>query len=223
MGWAASFRAILFFRKGNFLKTDSSQLFLMTKANPYITDEELVAACLKGDEAAWEALLERYGRVLYTMALKSGLGPDDAADIFQMICFILVKNLPTLREPGKLHGWLITTAKRECWRLRRLRRIPVVALDELLEKGERLEPSGGRADLPEANLLLIEQQHKVREGIKTLGLKCQKLLWGLYYAPEPLSHQQLGRLLEVSSSSIGRLRARCLERLRAALCQMGFE
>src|SRR5262249_19881591 len=122
---------------------------IMTPTYSYTTDEELVAACLAGDDRAWEALLERYGRLIYSMALKSGLGAEDAADVFQMICLILIEKLPTLREPGKLHAWLITTAKRECWRLRRLNQTPTVGLDDLPDGGEHLKASPGQGPLPE--------------------------------------------------------------------------
>ena len=188
----------------------------------YTTNEALVTACLEGEVCAWEALLARYGGLLYSIALRSGLSPEDAADIFQTVCIILLEKLPTLREPGKLHGWLVTTAKRECWRLLRLRQAPLIGLADLPDQGENLEPPPGQEQLPEDQLLLLEQQHKVRAGLKTLGPRCQKLLWALYYAREPLSHQAIGRLLDVSSNSVGRLRARCLERLRRAMEDLNF-
>ncbi|MBI3658685.1 MAG: sigma-70 family RNA polymerase sigma factor, partial [Acidobacteria bacterium] len=163
-----------------------------------------------------------YGALIYSIALKSGLDADDAADVFQKVCVILLEKLPTLRQPNKLHGWLVRTAQRESWRLRRLRGAPVVGLDDLSDKGEHLADSTCAEAFPDKQLLLLEQQHRVREGIRLLGPRCQKLLWSLFYSPEPLSHLEIGRRLEISSSSVGRMRARCLERLRAALSNLDF-
>ena len=194
----------------------------MTKTYAHATNEELVAACLAGDHQAWEAMLERYGRLLYSLAIKAGLGPEDAADVFQIVCVILLERLHTLREPGKLHGWLVTTAKRECWRLRRLRNTPDLALQELPGQGQNLGPVAGQGVGPDDQLLLLERQNKVRAGLKTLGARCQKLLWSLYYTTTPLSHEEIARQLQVAVGSVGRLRARCLERLRSALSSFDF-
>jgi len=49
----------------------------------------MLAACLEGDQQAWDLLVERYTRLVYSIALKSGLGEQDAADVVQnvfMLC-----------------------------------------------------------------------------------------------------------------------------------------
>nr|MBA2777138.1 sigma-70 family RNA polymerase sigma factor [Chloroflexia bacterium] len=42
------------------------------------TDTGMLAACLEGDQQAWDLLVERYTRLVYSIALKSGLGEQDA-------------------------------------------------------------------------------------------------------------------------------------------------
>ena len=37
------------------------------------TDRELIAACLAGDAAAWEAIVARYQRLVYSIPLKARL------------------------------------------------------------------------------------------------------------------------------------------------------
>ena len=49
------------------------------------TDESLVAACLEGEQAAWNALVARYKNLVYSVPVRYGLSPEDSADIFQSV------------------------------------------------------------------------------------------------------------------------------------------
>jgi len=77
------------------------------------SDAELVAMCLNGDAEAWETLLRRYRRFIYSIPVKFGLQPDDAADVFQMVCVKWIEHLHELREERKLKPWLLTTTTRQ--------------------------------------------------------------------------------------------------------------
>src|SRR5215468_11626272 len=90
------------------------------------TDPELVEDCLDGDPTAWEALVFRYQRLIYSIPVKLGFSQDDAADVFQSICLKLVEKLETLRDHNKLGSWLITATTRECWRKSTLSRREVL-------------------------------------------------------------------------------------------------
>jgi len=85
-------------------------------------DRTLVRACLDGNRRAWETLIQRYQRLLYAIPQRCGLSEDDAADVFQTVCLRLLQNLGNLRDERSLTSWLITTASREAWRVRRQRR-----------------------------------------------------------------------------------------------------
>ena len=87
-------------------------------------DSQLIEGCLAGDNSAWEALISRYSRLIYSIPLKSRLSPDDAADIFQSVCLKLYEKLDTLRDHDRISSWLITTTTRECWRVAARNRRP---------------------------------------------------------------------------------------------------
>src|SRR5215467_14919778 len=82
---------------------------------PNLTDEELVAMCLDDREEAWSALIDRYKSLIYSVPVKYGLSKDDAADIFQAVCLDLLCELPRLREPKALPGWLARIAYHKCF------------------------------------------------------------------------------------------------------------
>src|SRR3954469_13162804 len=65
-------------------------------------DHELIALCLDGDDAAWEILIRRYQRLVYSIPLKAGLGEESAADVFQSVCVRLIEHLGSLKDRGKL-------------------------------------------------------------------------------------------------------------------------
>jgi DNA-directed RNA polymerase specialized sigma subunit len=57
------------------------------------SDEQLIARCLKGDQEAWSALIEKYKNLIYSIPIKLGMH-QDAADIFQSVCVDLLSELP---------------------------------------------------------------------------------------------------------------------------------
>src|SRR5215218_3286748 len=87
-----------------------------------LTDEALLAGCRKGDQSAWDALIERYSGLIYSVPLRYGLSEADAGDVFQAVCITLVEKLDTIRDPKRLAAWLITTTTRESWSTARTRR-----------------------------------------------------------------------------------------------------
>ena len=82
-------------------------------------DEKLVQACLAGDENAWNRLIDKYKRLIYSVPVKYGMSPDDAADIFQNVCVDLFTNLAKLRKIESLRSWLITVATHKCFHHKR--------------------------------------------------------------------------------------------------------
>jgi hypothetical protein len=44
------------------------------------TDEQLVAECLRGDQQAWAALVEKYRNLVYSVPMKYRMPPQDASD-----------------------------------------------------------------------------------------------------------------------------------------------
>src|SRR5262245_50512241 len=80
------------------------------------SDRTLVEACLAGNSHAWEVVILRYQRLIYSIPIRNGFSSVDAADIFQSVCLKLLENLSTLRDHEKISSWLITTTTRECWR-----------------------------------------------------------------------------------------------------------
>src|SRR5262245_23098980 len=84
-------------------------------ADPTVSD--LVARAKDGDRQAWDALIERYAPLIWSICRRHRLGRDDADDVGQSVWLRLVDQLDRVRDPAALPGWLATTARRECLRV----------------------------------------------------------------------------------------------------------
>src|SRR5689334_7840289 len=81
------------------------------------SNEALVQACRAGDATAWETLVDRYQRLVYSIARHSGLDAEQSADVFQRVFDLLVEALPRIERPALIGAWLATTARHEAWRV----------------------------------------------------------------------------------------------------------
>lgn len=180
------------------------------------SDAVLLAACRQGDEAAWVALVTRYQRLIYSIARKAGLDEELAADTLQRVFAALIEHLDDIEQPALVGAWLVRTARREAWRLKRIERGAPLAVGELLEEFEQIVDT---EPLPDDVIQRLEEQHRVRAALAALDERCRTLLTQLYYQTEQLTYAEIAARSGVPVGSIGPSRARCLEKLRRLLEQ----
>jgi RNA polymerase sigma factor (sigma-70 family) len=180
------------------------------------TDAELVRACTRGDKQAWETLVRRYERLVYSIPRRNGLDEDAAADVFQRVFVSLVEHLNTLERPERLSAWLVTSAKRETWRASR----------RAAAQRAVLAPEDDASDVPDTDaaaedvMVRLEEQDLVRRAVESLDGRCRMLLELMFYSEEPLTYGEIAARLGMAEGSIGPVRGRCLERLRNQLATL---
>src|SRR5262249_32938611 len=76
--------------------------------------ESLLLRIRAGDNAAWEEIFRRYGKLVSTTVRAFRLQEADALDAAQMTWLRLTENAHRIQFPEQLGGWLRTTARREC-------------------------------------------------------------------------------------------------------------
>ncbi len=183
-------------------------------AAPWPDDAALVAACLAGDQHAWEAVVDRYGRLVYSIPRRAGLSEADADDVFQTVFSTLLRALPGLRDQARLSSWLITTTRRESWRVSARVRTGGVELDEAIS--DRDEP-------PIDDIVRWEREQAVREAMARLDPKCRDLLAALFLDPEPAAYGVIAKRFGMAVGSIGPTRARCFRKLEPLLREAGID
>jgi DNA-directed RNA polymerase specialized sigma24 family protein len=85
------------------------------------TTSELLARASVGDQVAWDQLVDRHGRLVWTVARVQGLDLDEAADASHLTWLLLAQHLGSLPQPERLGEWLAATAMRESQRIQALR------------------------------------------------------------------------------------------------------
>jgi RNA polymerase sigma factor (sigma-70 family) len=180
------------------------------------TDTELVSACLSGDQQAWNGLIDRYSRLIFSIPLRQGLSREDAADVYQAVCLDLVTELPKLRDPQALPAWLIRTTARKTgkWKRRNDRFVP--------EEGHFAETVQDHDDLPDSIIEHCQRTQALRDGITALPERCQAMVRMLFFESPARPYREVAQALGVATGSIGFMRMKCLDRLRSVLERIGL-
>ena len=174
---------------------------------------EVVRAAAEGDAQAWNALVERFGRLVWAITRAHGLSDPDAADVSQTVWLRLAEHVGRLREPERVGAWIATTARFESLRVaKRSARCVPVDMDFDLSTAEQAPPADGP-------LLDAERDAELWRAFSAMSLPCQRLLRTLIADPAP-SYAEVSAALGMPVGSIGPRRARCLEHLRGnAACE----
>lgn len=98
-------------------------------------DASLVARCLKGDQGAFELLVTRYERVLFSVALRLVGDYEDARDATQNAFVRAYEHLDTFDPARKFFSWIYRIVVNECLNLRRARHPNEPLVDTLVAPG----------------------------------------------------------------------------------------
>jgi RNA polymerase sigma factor (sigma-70 family) len=175
------------------------------RVDPVVID--LVNRARSGERQAWDALVERYAPLIWSICRRYQLGAADAEDAAQSIWLKLVDHLGSLRDPAALPGWLATTTRRECGRILRATR-PCDA---------GYAPDAGptpddHAPPTEQDLYVAERHAALREAFGQLPPGCQQLITLLIHDPA-LSCAEIAARLGIPVGSVGPSRRCCLDKL----------
>jgi RNA polymerase sigma factor (sigma-70 family) len=180
------------------------------------SDAELVRNCRSGDPAAWDALVDRYQRLIFAIPRRAGLDEDQAADVFQDVFVTLVQKIDEIEQPERIRAWLVTTAKFKTWSVIRVRKgFRSHATEQEMESefAALADPS----PLADELLIELEQQHQIRTALDKLEERCRTILSMIYMRNETASYAEVAAAIGVGETSISPLRTRCLKKLEKIL------
>jgi RNA polymerase sigma factor (sigma-70 family) len=183
---------------------------------PAWDDTRLVKECLRGNEQAWSLLIDKYKALIYSIPVRYGLPPHEAADVFQATCAELLVRLPDLREPRALPKWLMQVAYHECYRWKRQQQ-RVVSRD-----GESDLPEPETPPIAETILQQTQEEQMLRDAIGVLSPQCRRLVELLFFETPARPYADVAKELGLAVGSIGFTRQKCIDRLRRQLDELGF-
>jgi RNA polymerase sigma factor (sigma-70 family) len=170
----------------------------------------LVAAARAGQDDAVGELAVELSPLLWHVARSTGLGTADAEDTVQTVWLKLLSHLDGIHTPGALTAWLVTTTRREAWRLSAARRRQVPADQDWMATIP--DPQPGCED----QMVADEQRRKLWDALGQLSPRCRELLRIVAFVPRP-DYSAVAAQLGMPLGSIGPTRGRCLAKLRAIL------
>lgn len=181
------------------------------------TDQQLVQLCVAGQETAWEALVDRYSRLVYHFPNDVRLSSADCEEVHQETFLALYRSLDKLSEVEALDQWLATVAKRITWKVvQRSRR----SLEDIMPEHYDVEDPDDVADVVVSQKVA---QSQIREAFSKLNDKCRKLLYLLFYEYDSAEYDRIAAEAGIARGSIGPVRKRCLVKLKKILEGMGID
>lgn len=180
------------------------------------TEEQiLVMRAQRGEQDAFRVLVERYQKLVYTLALRMLNVPADAEDAAQEAFLSAWKALPRFRMDAKFSTWLYRlTVNAATDVLRRRRKEP-----DSLDDAERLVQAADSTDTPEEAAQRAERRAMVRRAIAALSENHRQIL--LLREVTGLSYEEIAAALELSPGTVRSRLARARKELREELLAEG--
>ena len=172
--------------------------------DPSVTD--LVTRARNDDKQAWDALVERYAPLVWSICRKHGLSDTGASDVGELVWLQLAGQLDQFRTPAALGGWLAGATVRECRRTR----CAVRSAPGAKPAQDAGSPSGNDAgpapDIPacviEHELATAERHAALRDAFAQLPPRDQRLIVLLTENPA-MSHAQISAKLGIPVERVG--------------------
>jgi RNA polymerase sigma-70 factor (ECF subfamily) len=148
----------------------------------------LVARCLRGDPDAFEPLVKRYERVLFSVALRLVGDYEDARDATQNALVRAYVHLETFDPTRKFFSWIYRIVVNECLNVRRARR-PQERLVDTLEA--KPSPDGVEA---------LERRDQIEVALQALTEEYREVVVLRHFAD--LSYAEISEVVGVPEKTV---------------------
>lgn len=149
--------------------------------------------------------------MVWSVARGFRLDEATAKDVTQTVWLRLIENIDRIHDPERLPGWLATTCRREALRVATTGRrdVPTEFEFDLEDRGPSLDEM----------LIDDEESRSIVAAFETLDEACRQLLRLMTVEPA-LSYDEIAEVTGRPIGSLGPTRARCLDKLRAAITRI---
>jgi RNA polymerase sigma-70 factor (ECF subfamily) len=130
-------------------------------------DAALIRLCLEGEHTAFDALVARYYRGIYSIVYRMIGNAEDAADLTQESFLRVYTRLDTFRKGASFLAWARRIAVNLCIDHLRRHREQTVSLDQRLESGQQHADATPSVS-PAAALEMSEDSRRVLAAVQQL-------------------------------------------------------
>ena len=163
-----------------------------------LADEQLVALTLQGEQAAFNILVERYQKQVFSLAYRLHNDYDEARDLAQEAFIRVYKQLQGFDQSRKFFPWMYRVAQNTCINV--LHSLPKESLN-LDDYYDRYEPeAGGSSRDPLTMLEEREQADDFARMLRDLPEQYRTVILLKYL--EGLSYREISERLELPESTV---------------------
>jgi RNA polymerase sigma-70 factor, ECF subfamily len=162
-------------------------------------DDKLVERCLGGDDAAWEDIVNSYGRRIYNLSYRYTSRRDEAEDLTQEVFIKVYQNLKSFRpEAGTFTNWILKVGRN-------------LIIDHY-RQSRRYQKSGGSEELetmripdekipnPQRAAEQVEAARFLQEGLKSLSPELKEAI--ILRDLEGMAYQNISELLSIPEGTV---------------------
>jgi RNA polymerase sigma factor (sigma-70 family) len=169
-----------------------------------VPDDQLVAHARQGDTAAFDALVLRYQRRIYSLAYNMTSSHEDADDLVQETFAKAYRSLKRFHGRSSFYTWIYSIASNlGLNHLRKRKRRQNTSLDALDEEGFQNDPAfidtGIDADTPR-RVRMNEIQIKLNEALAKLSDDHRAVV--TLHEIEGVPHADISRILGISEGTV---------------------
>ncbi|HSM56809.1 MAG TPA: sigma-70 family RNA polymerase sigma factor [Candidatus Sulfomarinibacteraceae bacterium] len=161
-------------------------------------DERLIARCLKGEEAAFSALYDRYAAYVYRLSYGLLQHREDAEEVLQDTFDYAFRKLARY-DAGRasFKTWLYQIAVSRARNKRRRKCAPTFSLSQLAGYGA--QAADDRTPGPDETLALDDRQRIIWRALSELSPKLRETAVLRYY--EGLTYPEIGQILNIPAKT----------------------
>lgn len=174
-----------------------------------LSDQEIIAAVLRGETQGFAQLVDRYQSYVFTLAFRMTQSREDAEEIAQDTFVKAYRSLADFKGSAKFSTWLYTIAHNTGITYLRKKKIQVQSIDE--ERGMHAadqQASDMRSDRVEEK----SRQQMVRKAISMLSADDAQLITLFYQGDQTL--QEIGQVMGLDPNTVKVRLFRARQRLK---------
>lgn len=179
------------------------------------SDAELVSRTLSGSNAAFKALIHRYGATVQGLIFNFLARRDVLEDLAQEVFFQTYRSLRSLKKPDRFGSWIYGITRRVCMNWLRRQKGPMLPIEaaQTAEMSASFDPVRAAASQADENDLLAQ--------VSSLPLIYREVITLRYF--EDLSYQEMAAILDVSVSAVNVRLVKARKMLREKLERASME
>jgi RNA polymerase sigma-70 factor (ECF subfamily) len=167
-----------------------------------LEDRKLIEKALKGEQKAFETLLNKYRNLVFSIMFKMIRNAQEAEDLTQEAFMKAFNSLATFNEEFAFSTWLMKIASNNCIDYLRKRKLRTYSIHEPIQyKDEKIEIDiPDQEPTPERSLIQTERRKMIEEAINELPERYRYVI--ILRHKEEKSYEEISEILNLPLGTI---------------------